>query len=394
MPKRTPLYQQHLALGARCIDFGGWEMPVQYTGIVAEHQAVRTAAGVFDISHMGEIWVGGAHASGFLNQTLTNDIGLLAVGESQYTLMCNEAGGVIDDLYVYRIANEAFLLMVNATRISADLHWLEYQASNHGEDRSVKVENQSEQTGAIAVQGSATPLFIGELFHGDGLISVKRPGDLVKNQVDAWNFGTGEVYVARTGYTGEEGFEIIAPNEQIVALWDAVLEIGRPHGIVPAGLGARDTLRLEMGYPLYGHELSEEISPIEAGLGYFVKVDKGKFVGRSALMKQKDERPKKKLVAFKMRDKSPPPRQGYEVYNNLEARKDLKSIASAGLKPQDTDPVIGTVTSGTQSPSLSCGIGMAQVHIDRAREGTAIDISIRGKRYPATVCKKPLYKKQ
>ncbi len=369
-------------------------MPVQYTGIVAEHQAVRTAAGVFDISHMGEIWVGGAHASEFLNQTLTNDIGLLAVGESQYTLMCNEVGGVIDDLYVYRIANEAFLLMVNATRISADLHWLEFQASNHGEDRSVKVEDQSEQAGAIAVQGSATPLFIGELFHGDGLISAKRPGDLVKNQVDAWSFGTGEVYVARTGYTGEEGFEIIAPNEQLGALWNAVLEIGRPHGIVPAGLGARDTLRLEMGYPLYGHELSETISPIEAGLGYFVKVDKGGFTGRSALMKQKDERPKKKLVAFKMSDKSPPPRQGYEVYNNLEARKDLKSIASAGLKPQDTDPVIGTVTSGTQSPSLSCGIGMAQVHIDRAREGTAIDISIRGKRYPATVCKKPLYKKQ
>jgi len=394
MPKRTPLYQQHLALGARCIDFGGWEMPVQYTGIVAEHQAVRTVAGVFDISHMGEIWVGGAHASDFLNQTLTNDIGLLAVGVGQYTLMCNEAGGVIDDLYVYRIANEAFLLMVNATRTNADLHWLEYQASNHGEDRSVKVENQSDQTGAIAVQGPATPLFIGELFHGDGLISAKRPGDLEKNQVDAWSFGTGVVYVARTGYTGEEGFEIIAANEQLQALWDAVLEIGRPHGIVPAGLGARDTLRLEMGYPLYGHELSEEISPIEAGLGYFVKVDKGKFVGRSALMKQKGERPKKKLVAFKMSDKSPPPRQGYEVYNNLEARKDLKSITSAGLTPEDTDPVIGTVTSGTQSPSLSCGIGMAQVHIDRAREGTAIDVSIRGKRYSATVCKKPLYKKQ
>ena len=174
MPKRTPLYQQHLTLGARCIDFGGWEMPVQYTGIVAEHQAVRTVAGVFDISHMGEIWVGGAHASDFLNQTLTNDIGLLAVGVGQYTLMCNEAGGVIDDLYVYRIANEAFLLMVNATRTNADLHWLEYQASNHGEDRSVKVENQSDQTGAIAVQGPATPLFIGELFHGDGLISAKR----------------------------------------------------------------------------------------------------------------------------------------------------------------------------------------------------------------------------
>ncbi|MBC8324899.1 MAG: glycine cleavage system aminomethyltransferase GcvT [Verrucomicrobia subdivision 3 bacterium] len=394
MPKRTPLYQQHLELGARCIDFGGWEMPVQYAGIVAEHQAVRAAAGVFDISHMGEIWVGGAHASEFLNQALTNDIGLLAVGEGQYTLMCNESGGVVDDLYVYRIASEAFLLMVNATRISADLHWLEFQASNRGEDRRVKVEDQSAQIGAVAVQGPAALLFIDELFHGDGLISAARPGDLVKNQVDAWRFGSGEVYVARTGYTGEEGFEIIAPNEQLAALWDQVLEVGRPHGIVPAGLGARDTLRLEMGYPLYGHELSESLSPIEAGCGYFVKVDKGKFTGRSALMKQKDERPKKKIVAFKMNGNSPPPRQGYEVYNNLEARKEVWSVAHAGLKPQETDPVIGVVTSGTQSPSLGCGIGMAQVHIDRAREGTVIDISIRGKRYPATVCKKPLYKKQ
>ena len=394
MPKRTPLHHQHLALGARCIDFGGWEMPVQYTGIVAEHNAVRAAAGVFDISHMGEISVGGAPAADFLNQTLTNDLGLLAVGESQYTLMCNETGGVIDDLYVYRIASEAFLLMVNATRISADLNWLEFQASNHGEDRSVKVEDQSAATGAIAIQGPNVPLFIDELFHGDGLIRAGRPSELVKNQVDAWRFGTGEVYVARTGYTGEEGFEIIAPNEQLVPLWDQVLEIGAPHGIVPAGLGARDTLRLEMGYPLYGHELSEALSPIEAGLGYFVKVDKGEFTGRSALMKQKDERPKKKIVAFKMNGKCPPPRQGYEVYNNLESRKDVWSVANAGLKPQETDPVIGVVTSGTQSPSLSCGIGMAQVHIDRAREGTAIDISIRGKRYLATVCKKPLYKKQ
>ena len=254
MPKRTPLYHQHLAHGARCIDFGGWEMPVQYAGITAEHQATRSAVAVFDISHMGEIWVGGPHAAEFLNLILTNDIQLLAVGESQYTLMCKETGGVIDDLYVYRIASEAFLLMVNATRISADLHWLEFQASNHGEDRSVKVEDRSAETGALALQGPAAPRFVNDLFLKDGLIRAKQPGDLIKNQVDAWRFGSGEVYVARTGYTGEEGFEIIAPNEQLVALWDQVLENGAPHGIVPAGLGARDTLRLEMGYPLYGHE--------------------------------------------------------------------------------------------------------------------------------------------
>ena len=243
------------------------------------------------------------------------------------------------------------------------------------------------------MQGPSVPLFINELFHSDGLITAKRPADLVKNQVDAWTFGTGEVFVARTGYTGEEGFEIIASNDQLLALWGTVLEAGKPYGIVPAGLGARDTLRLEMGYPLYGHELSESISPIEAGLGYFVKVDKGEFTGRSALMQQKEDRPKKKIVAFRMNDKCPPPRQGYEVFNNLEGKKDVWSVAHTGLKPQESDPVIGAVTSGTQSPSLACGIGMAHVHIDRAREGTAIDISIRGKRFPATVSKKPLYKK-
>lgn len=393
MPKRTPLYNQHLDLGARCIDFGGWDMPVQYSGIVAEHQAVRTAAGVFDISHMGEIWVGGAHAAEFLNRTLTNDVNELAVGQSQYTLMCRDTGGVIDDLYLYRIASEAFLLMVNATRIGADRAWLEFQASNLGQDRSVKVEDQSEATGAIAVQGPHVPLFINELVEGDGLIRCARPSDLVKNQIDAWCFGTGEIYIARTGYTGEEGFEIIASNEQLGALWETVLELGRPHGLVPAGLGARDTLRLEMGYPLYGHELTEDISPIEAGLGFFVKLDQGEFTGRSALMQQKEDRPKKKIIAFQMNDKSPPPRQGYEVFNNLEAKKDVWTVGKDGLQAQSHDPVIGTVTSGSQSPSLGCGIGLAHVHIDRARVGTAIDISIRGKRFPATVFKKPLYKK-
>ena len=262
MPRRTPLFDSHRALGARCIDFGGWEMPVQYEGIVAEHLNVRSAAGLFDISHMGEILVHGSHAAAFLDHTLTNTASALAVGRAQYSLMCNNRGGVIDDLYVYRIANEAFLLIVNATRTEADRQWLEHVRSNRGDDCPVEIEDQSKQTGALAVQGPATVLFIDALFRDEGRIAGKHPTDLSKNQIDAFPFGAGEVFVARTGYTGEDGFEIIAPNELLVPLWEQLLELGGSHGIKPAGLGARDTLRLEMGYPLFGHELTEDITPI------------------------------------------------------------------------------------------------------------------------------------
>ena len=224
MPRRTPLFDSHCELGARCIDFGGWEMPVQYEGIVAEHLAVRSAVGLFDISHMGEIRVCSSHAAAFLDHALTNTASVLAVGEAQYSLMCNDRGGVIDDLYVYRIANEVFLLMVNATRTEADIHWFEFVRSSRGDDRTVTIENQSDQTGALAIQGPAAALFIDTLFCDEGLIEVKHPTDLSKNQIAAFSFRAGEVFVTRTGYTGEDGFEIIAPNELLVPLWDQLLE--------------------------------------------------------------------------------------------------------------------------------------------------------------------------
>ena len=388
MPRRTPLFDSHRALGARCIDFGGWEMPVQYEGIVAEHLAVRSAAGLFDISHMGEIKVGGSQAAAFLDHALTNTASVLALGEAQYSLMCNDRGGVIDDLYVYRIANEAFLLIVNATRTEADRQWLEHVRSNREDDCPVEIEDQSEQTGALAVQGPATVLFIDALFRDEGRIAVKQPTDLSKNQVDAFPFGDGKVFVARTGYTGEDGFEIIAPNKLLVPLWDQLLEIGQPHGIKPAGLGARDTLRLEMGYPLFGHELTEDITPIEAGLSFFVKLDKEEFVGRAALARQKEKGPEQKLFAFRMTGKSPPPRQGYEIFGSEE------TCGHNDLKHGQDEPMIGTVTSGTQSPSLWCGIGLARIQARHVRLGGTMDVQIRGKLHPAVVCKKPLYKKQ
>ena len=388
MPRRTPLFDSHRALGARCIDFGGWEMPVQYEGIVAEHLNVRSAAGLFDISHMGEIRVDGSHAAAFLDHTLTNTASALAVGGAQYSLMCNDRGGVIDDLYVYRIASEDFLLMVNATRTEADRQWLEHVRSNYGDDCPVGIEDQSEQTGALAVQGPATALFIDALFRDKGRIAVKQPTDLSKNQIDAFPFGAGEAFVARTGYTGEDGFEIIAPNKLLVPLWEQLLELGGSHGIKPAGLGARDTLRLEMGYPLFGHELTEDITPIEAGLSFFVKLNKEEFVGQAALARQKEKGPERKLVSFRMTGKSPPPRQGYEIFVSEETH------GHNDLKHGQEEPMIGTVTSGTQSPSLRCGIGLARIYALHAHSGKTMDVQIRGKLHPAVVCKKPLYKKQ
>ena len=370
-------------------------MPVQYEGIVAEHLAVRSAVGLFDISHMGEIMVGGPHAVEFLDHALTNTASALSLGEAQYSLMCNDRGGVIDDLYVYRIASEVYLLMVNATRTDTDRHWLEFVRSSRGDGRTVNIEDQSEQKGALAIQGPGVALFIDTLFCHEGLIGVKHPTDLSKNKIDAFPFEAGEVFVMRTGYTGEDGFEIIAPNELLASLWDQILEIGRPHGIQPVGLGARDTLRLEMGYPLYGHELSEDITPIEAGLSFFVKLEKEDFIGRSVLAQQKENGPERKSVSFKMTGKSPPPRQGYEIFVNEEGliHGDVWAWGPDGLKHEKDEPMIGTVTSGTQSPSLGCGIGMALINVKHAQPGKEMGIKVRNNIHQSIVCKKPLYKK-
>ena len=371
-PRRTALYETHQALGARCIDFGGWEMPVQYSGIVDEHRTVREACGLFDISHMGELMVGGARAAEFLDHALTNTASKLAVGDAQYSLMCNDRGGVLDDLYVYRVAKEVYLLVVNASRIAEDLAELQRLVAEFESTRTVNVVDESDNLSAVAVQGPHVNRFISQLFTMSGLIAVERPTALEKNQIDVFIFEGKDVYVSRTGYTGEDGFELIAPNEIITSLWERLMELGSDHGIKPAGLGARDTLRMEMGYPLYGHELSEEDSPLEAGLGFFVDMDKS-FRGRGELGFQKKEGLARRNMAFAMTAKSPPPREGYTVWIG--------------------DEEIGVVTSGTQSPSLQTGIGMAYINQPHAKRDTEIEIEIRGRRFPAELRKKPLYQK-
>ncbi|MGZ5530138.1 MAG: glycine cleavage system aminomethyltransferase GcvT [Limisphaerales bacterium] len=377
MLKRTPLYNAHQKLGARLIEFGGWEMPVQYTSIIDEHQAVRTAAGIFDIAHMGEVLVNGPAAAGFLNGILTNDIRKLETGLGQYTILCNEQGGAVDDLYAYRLADNEYLLIINASRIDNDVPWMQQQLAKFANSANVKLQNVSDTTAAIAVQGPRVKEFIDQCFPGNSLggTKVSKLSELKKNQIAKYPWGAekSSVWIGRTGYTGEDGFEIVAPANVIESIWDRILETGKTVGIKPAGLGARDTLRTEVCYTLYGHELDENTTPIDAGVGFFVALEKGNFVGRSILAQQKAEGAKKKLVAFKMSDKSAPPRPHYPIWNG--------------------DKKIGEVTSGTQSPSLGLGIGLGYVAPEFAKAGTTIEIEIRGRRFPAQVVPKPIYRK-
>ena len=373
MLKRTALFSAHEKLGARLIDFGGWEMPVQYTGITDAHLAVRNAAGVFDISHMGEVTVSGAGAADFLNSILTNDIRKLAPGLGQYTLMCNERGGTIDDLYAYQLSEGVYFLIINASRVEPDVAWLQARAAAvNGE---LKLTDASHNYSAIAVQGPRVKDFINAVIPGAS-ISARRVNavtDLKKNEVGGFNFEHGCLLVSRTGYTGEDGFEIVGGDEAIRHAWNKFLEIGAPFGIKPCGLGARDTLRTEVCFPLYGHELDEETTPIEAGLGRFVTFDKGDYVGGLALAAQNAGGAHKKLIAFKISGATAPPRPGYPIY-------------SGNVK-------IGVVTSGTPSPSLGIGIGMGYVQREFALPDRAIEIEIRGRLTLAAVVPKPIYKK-
>jgi aminomethyltransferase len=372
MLKRTSLFSAHQKLGAKLIDFGGWEMPVQYTSISDEHRAVRNAAGIFDISHMGEVTVSGAGAEAFLNAVLTNDIRKLAPGEGQYTLMCNPRGGVIDDLYAYKLSEAVYFLIINASRVGPDVSWLQAQAAKFPGE--LKLTDASHNYSAVAVQGPRVKEFINAVIPGASVsaMRVNAVTDLKKNQIGGFRFGQGALLVSRTGYTGEDGFEIVGGDEAILHVWDKILESGKPSGIKPCGLGARDTLRTEVCYPLYGHELDEDTTPVEAGVGFFVSLDKGEFNGRSVLAGQKSAGVKKKLVAFKMTGKSAPPRPHYPIRAN-------------GVN-------IGTVTSGTQSPSLGIGIGMGYVPPEFAKPDTTIEVEIRGGQFPALIVPKPIYR--
>ncbi len=376
--KHTPLFAVQQKLGAKFIDFGGWEMPVYYTSITEEHLAVRQTAGIFDISHMGEVTVSGAGAGVFLNGILTNNIRKLTPGHGQYTLMCNERGGVIDDLYAYQLSADVYLLVINAARTEADVAWMQAQAALFQSQNELRLTDASHRYAAIAVQGPRVVEFIETCLPGRSN-SCQRAGrvtELAKNQIGGFMWRDANVLVSRTGYTGEDGFEIIGRDDSMVGLWEALLTAGAPFGIKPCGLGARDTLRLEMCYPLYGNELNEETTPIEAGLGYFVDVDKGEFVGCNILAEQKAKGVGKKCVAFKMTGRAAPPRAHYPIWSTgEEARK------------------VGEITSGTQSPSLGVGIGMGYVPPEFAAPGTAVEIEIRGQRSPATLMKKPIYRR-
>lgn len=342
-------------------------MPVYYTSIMEEHQAVRQAAGIFDISHMGEIFASGAAAAEFLNGVLTNDIRKLRPGLGQYTLMCNERGGVVDDLYAYCIAPAEFLLIVNAARIEADAAWLENRLGQFARRDQVQLQNRSDDFGAVAVQGPKAAEFIDACF--------PAATALCKNEIRSRP--ETRTFISRTGYTGEDGFEIVAPAEMMASVWSKILDCGKSSGLKPAGLGARDTLRTEACYPLYGHELDENTTPMEAGVGFFVALDKGEFVGRAVMAEQKAKGPAKKLVAFKMTERSAPPRPDYPIW-------------STGAKPEP----IGKVCSGTQSPSLGMGIGLGYVPPAFAAVNNAIGIEIRGKQMPAIIVRKPFYVKQ
>ena len=342
--------------------FGGWEMPIQYSGIIDEHQAVRNAVGVFDISHMGQFIASGSAAKDWLNFLLANNVERLDVGECQYTFLLNENGGVIDDLIVYRTGEEEFLLVVNAALIEKDFEWMQAHLRE-----GVGFENRSDHYAGLAVQGPlARKVF--EAFFG-GKYSIPSHNEIMEIKVDGESF-----FVARTGYTGEDGFEMFFPAAHAVRVWNEILDKGAQHGIKPCGLGARDTLRLEMCYPLNGSDLSPERTPLEAGLSIFVDLQKPAFIGRDALVKQRTGGVKHRLVPFKMKDKSPPPRAHYSIQKNGEK--------------------IAEITSGSLSPSLNIGIGMAYIPTEFARINEEIQVDIRGKLFTATIEKKPLHKKQ
>jgi aminomethyltransferase len=343
---RTPLYERHVALGARMVPFAGYEMPVSYAGVIEEHRAVRMDAGAFDVSHMGEIHVDGPTAQDFLQSMLSNDVDRLADGEAQYTLLTNEVGGILDDLILYRLGHGQYYLVVNASNRAPVYEWLKER-----EPRGCEVRDASDDYGLVAVQGPR---------------SLERLG---LPEAPAFTHAMGEldgieVMVARTGYTGEQGVELCCAEDETVALWDAILA----RGVAPCGLGARDTLRLEVCYPLHGNDITPETDAISAGLGWACALDT-EFTGAEALRRIKEKGPARKLVPFVMEEKAVP-RQGMPIEGG------------------------GEVTSGTHSPMLDVGIGMGYVPADAAAPDTELVIDVRGKPRRARIVRKPIYRKE
>lgn len=359
--RRTPLYEEHVAAGGKLVPFAGFEMPVQYpTGITAEHQAVRGSAGLFDVSHMGELMVKGSQALDLIQRVSVNDASKLEVGQAQYSAMCYESGGVVDDLLVYRFTDR-YMLVVNASNREKDLEWVQ----SHAAPFDVEVEDASDRTALLAIQGPRAREVLGPLA-GIDLESVRY-----------YRFAEGEVagvpaVISGTGYTGEDGFELYLDADDAVGVWRALLTEGKGVGLVPAGLGARDSLRLEMGYALYGHELDEEHTPLEAGLGWITKLGKGDFVGRDALVGQKEAGVGRRLVGLVTTERGFP-RAGYDILRQGQ--------------------VVGAVTSGTMSPSLGKGIALGYVPLELSAEGTTMEIDARGRPVASVVTETPFYVK-
>jgi aminomethyltransferase len=343
---RTPLYDRHVQAGAKLVPFAGWEMPVQYAGVIAEHRAVRTDCGVFDVSHMGELEVEGPQSTPFLQSLLSNDLAKIGDGQAQYTLLTNESGGILDDLIVYRVNEFRYLVVANASNAAGDYAWLKER-----EARGTEVTDRSDEYALLAVQGPRT---------------FERLG-IADGKAFTWEMGEldgVEVMVARTGYTGERGVELMCSAEDAPALWDAVVA----RGAVPCGLGARDTLRLEVCYPLHGNDISPDTDPISAGLGWTCALDK-EFTGADAIRRVKEHGPERKLVAFVMEERAIP-RQGMPIREG------------------------GEVTSGTHSPMLEQGIGMGYVRAAVAQPDNEITIDVRGREARARIVPKPIYNKE
>ena len=358
MADRTPLYEEHVRLNARIVDFAGWDMPVQYKGVIAEHRAVRSSAGIFDVSHMGEIEITGTDALPCVQHLTTNDASKLTDGAAQYSLLCNKNGGIVDDLIVYRISHNHYMLVVNASNTSKDFEWCKSNTTG-----DVKINNSSDKFALIAFQGPKSIDILETICRSNikGLPSYHFTiADILEVK---------ECIIAKTGYTGEEGVEIFTKPEDAAAVWRALLDAGRDLGVMPAGLGARDTLRTEMKYSLYGHEIDDSTNPVEAGLMWVVKMKKDDFIGKDAIAKVKETGHKKELVGFRMIERGIP-RPGYKILN-----------------PK------GIVTSGTMSPSLNVAIGIGYIPVNSFSINDHISIDIRGKSRKAKIVKAPFYQR-
>ncbi len=360
--KRTPLYPLYAETGEpRCIDFGGWELPVQFYGIQKEHEAVRERAGLFDVSHMGEFLLNGPGVCDFISSLTTGDIAALENGQAVYTFMCYENGGVVDDLIVYRLGEDSYMLVVNAGNLDKDADWIKSRLPDGIEFRDV-----SGDTALIALQGPAAAQILRKVSDTEGLEELKPFRFIAQGSV-----GDVPALISRTGYTGEDGYELYVSAAGAAEIWRSLIAAGEEFGLLPCGLGARDTLRFEAKLPLYGQELSADITPLEAGLGYFVKLGKSDFVGREALAAQKEAGVPRKLVGLEMIDRGIA-RSHYPVF--------------AG------DRQIGEVTTGTQSPTLKRNLALALIDAEFAPLGTQVEVEIRGKKLKAEVVKAPFYK--